>query len=554
MGIITSSNIVITFTTTQNQKSNTYNNTTIIDFEDCETSLRNNYNLTNNETIYIKKIDKIQDGMKALKVEYDAYAKLSGNNLINLNLTVCENNKISIFMPIILTGNLDKYNQSSKYYNDICYTTISEDGTDIILKDRQNEFIDKDLIVCQEDCYFSEYNHDTFKARCICNVKQCSESFEEMNINKAKILENFKNIYNFINFKFLVCYKKLFNKDILNNVGCYIIFSIIIFHIITIIILSIKQFSLIKKIIKKIVSVKYKNFLKRKEKKDSLEKHQFKTKVLSTQKNFGKKIKKINHCFNKNLCNNSKIKMNLHHSKIPKDKKKKKSNNKYITDEEINGFSYDMSLKYDKRTYCQYYISLLKTKHNLISVFNDNDYNYKIIKFNLFLIGFTIEYTINALFYNDDTMHKIYKTKGEFDIETQIPIAVYSTIISNILNYPLNFFGLSNDPIINFKQDNSIINIKKRTKLLIKNLIIKFILYFIISFLFLLFCWYYISIFGVIYKNTQMHLLKDTLISIGLSLIFPLIIYLLPGIFRIPSLSNKKRKCLYNFSKILQLF
>ena len=58
--------------------------------------------------------------------------------------------------------------------------------------------------------------------------------------------------------------------------------------------------------------------------------------------------------------------------------------------------------------------------------------------------------------------------------------------------------------------------------------------------------------FGVIYKNTQMHLLKDTLISFGLSLFFPFIIYLLPGIFRIPSLSNNnKRQCLYNFSKFL---
>ena len=189
-------------------------------------------------------------------------------------------------------------------------------------------------------------------------------------------------------------------------------------------------------------------------------------------------------------------------------------------------------------------------------MFNNNDYNSKIIKINLFLFGFAIEYTINALFYNDDTMHKIYKIKGEFDLETLIPIAVYSTIISTILDYSFNFLSLSNDSIINFKQDNSIINIKKRTKSLINNLIIKFILYFIISFLFLLFFWYYISIFCVIYKNTQIHLLKDTLISMGLSLIFPFVIYLLPGIFRIPSLSikNKKRECLYNFSKILQLF
>ena len=61
--------------------------------------------------------------------------------------------------------------------------------------------------------------------------------------------------------------------------------------------------------------------------------------------------------------------------------------------------------------------------------------------------------------------------------------------------------------------------------------------------------------FGAIYKNTQLHLLKDTLISFGISMLTPFAIYLLPGLFRIPSLSNpnKKREWLYKFSKLLQL-
>ena len=61
--------------------------------------------------------------------------------------------------------------------------------------------------------------------------------------------------------------------------------------------------------------------------------------------------------------------------------------------------------------------------------------------------------------------------------------------------------------------------------------------------------------FGAIYKNTQIHLLKDTLMSFGLSMISPLVIYLFPGLFRIPALSNTKkdRKFLYNFSKVLQI-
>ena len=200
---------------------------------------------------------------------------------------------------------------------------------------------------------------------------------------------------------------------------------------------------------------------------------------------------------------------------------------------------------------------MLKIQHNLIrALFNKDDYNSGIIKIDLFFIGFTIEYTVNGLFYNDDTMHKIYESKGQFNLESQIPIIVYSIIISYIFNLPLNFFALSNDVIISFKRDRTKNNIIKKAKSLKKVLACKFFLYFIISFLFLFFFWYYISLFDVIYKNTQINLLKDTLMSFGLSLFIPFVIYLFPGFFRIPALSNRKnkREYLYNFSKFLQSF
>ena len=95
------------------------------------------------------------------------------------------------------------------------------------------------------------------------------------------------------------------------------------------------------------------------------------------------------------------------------------------------------------RSYFQYYTFLLKTQHNLIfAFFYKNDYNLSIIKIDLFFIGFTIEYTVNCLFYIDDTMHKIYESKGYFDLEIQLPIAIYSTLISMVLNYPFNFLAL----------------------------------------------------------------------------------------------------------------
>ena len=145
--IIKTEKMIITLTTTENQKNNINNKITKIYLDDCEILLRNYYNISDNETLYIKKIDAHQEGTNALKIEYDVYAKLFRNNLIKLNLTICEKSKISVYIPIIINEPLDEYNSSSGYYNDICYTITSEDGTDILLKDRQNDFIDKDKIV-----------------------------------------------------------------------------------------------------------------------------------------------------------------------------------------------------------------------------------------------------------------------------------------------------------------------------------------------------------------------------------------------------------------------
>ena len=163
---------------------------------------------------------------------------------------------------------------------------------------------------------------------------------------------------------------------------------------------------------------------------------------------------------------------------------------------------------------------------------------------------------MNALFYSDDTMHKIYESNGSFDIEYQLPKIVYSSLISILLNTLLKLLALSNDGIIELKENKDKNDVNERGDKLKKKLRIKFVLYFIISFIFLLFFWYYISMFGAIYRNTQFHLLKDTLVSFGLSLLEPFGIYLLPGIFRIPALSDPKREkqCLYKFSTILQIF
>ena len=236
---------------------------------------------------------------------------------------------------------------------------------------------------------------------------------------------------------------------------------------------------------------------------------------------------------------------------------KKMDKQKEFTDEEINELNYELAIKYDKRSFGMYYISLLRTKHNFIfSFFYNKDYNSKIIKYDLFFINFAIYYGVNAPFFNDDLMHKIYEKKGSYDIINQIPSIIYSTLISSALNILLKILSLSSKDIINFKRLKSEEGIKRRKKNLKFKLKVKFISFFIIGFILLLFFWYYLSIFSVIFKNTQIYLIKDTLFSYALSLFYPFLIYLIPGLFRIPALAKPKKKniYLYKVSKFLQIF
>ena len=102
------------------------------------------------------KFEVNQDGMKIPKIEYELFSKLKGNNLEKLNLKACENIKINILLPIEVKDNLDKLNSKSDYYNNICYKAKSDSNTDISLKDRKKELVNK--TVCQEECDFNNYN------------------------------------------------------------------------------------------------------------------------------------------------------------------------------------------------------------------------------------------------------------------------------------------------------------------------------------------------------------------------------------------------------------
>ena len=437
--------------------------------------------------------------------------------------------------------------------------------------------------ICEEKCDFTSYNYETKKAVCSCNIKTEIPLINDIKIKKNTLLNSFTDINNIANIQFLKCYKIVFQKKyILKNIGFYIYACLIILDLICLLFfindykLIIKEIGIIKNYFLNKNSIEKNQNIPNKKLKFNKNKSSSKKLINSISQKKGKNLAMIN-----KLNNPPKYKVNkknISHNNIGNKKKNNnsnyfKSNNIFIfknatkhkknnfeintlvklNHNEINDLSFYDALAKDNRYLFQYYSSLLKTKHSIIYIFYSEDYNLKTIKISIQIFDFATLISINALFFNDSTMHKIYVDQGSFNFIYQLPQIIYSTIISSVLNMLIQLLGLTEENILKFKNVKlPLRNLSQKYNKLIIVLKIKFIFFYILNFSFLLLFWYYVTCFCGMYRNTQIHLLKDSLISFISSLITPFGIYLIPGIFRIWAL-KRKSKILYGFSKLLQM-
>ena len=628
-------------TPSSNQNNKEYDDLSTIKLGECETKLKNFYNINEDESLLILKADIYYEGLLAPIVIYEIYHPRTKERL---DLIHCQDVQINISIPVKINENeLFKHDPTNEFYNDICFTYTSENGTDITLNDRQDEFINNNLTLCENGCKYNSYNSKSKKVICDCFIKLELPLISEIKVDREKLKKNFMDIKSLININIMKCYKVLLSKQgLIKNIGSYILLSFIFIYIISYNVFFLVEYEKLVEIIDKIIKNKLsnkkggntienninvetqnrneidnkdndngiinKNSIKKKIAKKSLKiitgkgvttfnecikkknnpppKNNKETKKFKNQRKSQSKLN-LNHSLNKSSYTNNIIDIN---KKNDENKTIKLENNKikfYVfsemielcllfsiikakwkivnlknekksiinfNDYELNNMEYDEALKYDKRTYFQYYWSLLKTKQALIfSFIQSNDYNSTITKICLFVFSFALYLTINALFFTDSTIHEIYEEEGNFNFIYQLPQILYSSIISSVINILIKFLSLSEKNILKLKNEKKTNDLTSEKKKLLNILRIKFIWFFNISLIFLLLFWYYLGCFCAIYKNTQIHLLKDCLISFALSLLYPLGINLLPGIFRIPSLKNNKKKCYYQISKIAQL-
>ena len=520
-----------------------------------------NINGNLNEELTIFKVSYLIPKTNTQIMEYLIFT----NEGVQLNLDICKDLQIQYSIPLeINEKDIYKYDPNSEFYNEICIQYKSESNTDVTQYDRKNDFNEKNMALCENDCEFKEYNKQSQKVICNCKIKRVFKSLR--GIDKGKLLKKFTNYKNLFNLEVIKCYKLLFSKKgLISNIGNYIIISIIFIIIINLILFSIKGYQIffnrIHGIINKNINDNIQEKILDQTKSNKINLNNKKNKYKSSPPKQRRNKKSKTH---KALKSKSHISVSneviISKTNFPNiNKEDKNILDIKRNDYEMNILSYKDALQYDDRNYRQYYLSLLRTKQLIIFTFyTRSDYNSRLIKINLFFSSFALYYTVKALFFNDEVMHVIYKNKGVYNFLFQLPQIIYSTIISIILGTILSHLSLTQNNVTKIK--NSIYEresneYKIEFDKFIKRLKLKFVLFFVINFSLLIFFWYYLSCFCAVYKNTQGYLIKDVLISFGISLIYPFLLNLLPGLFRIKSLKDRdgKHKYMFYFSKILQL-
>ena len=492
-------NIQYQLTTSKNQKNSSYNNMTTIDLGTCEEKLKLKNGIDPSLPLIIFKIDYYPPDSLIPIIGYEIYHPITKEKL---NLSLCEDVFMKLNIPInIDENNLFKYDPNSEFYTDNCFSYTTENGTDIIMKDRKQEFSDNKLSICENDCTFVEYNQQDKQSSCDCKIKNKENTISEIIESSNQLGNNFNNeesdsssASTASNIISITCTKALFSKDGLkNNISSYILIIFITHYLVSILFFIKCGYPLLVNDIQKIINERQK--VKKQNQKSNQIASQIGRKSKKIQKNFEKKISKrkshyppkkskfnffnnINPLKSKKLIeikttkrlstsnNNSRNMLsnkniNINNIINPRKMSLAKIINRNIkisfNDYELNSLNYTNAILYDKRTCVEYYLSLIKSKNAIIFSFCPRkDYNSMIIRSCIFSLSFSIYYAINFAFFTDDIMHSIYERQGKYDFLYFIPKIVFSFFVAYHITILIKIIFLSERNITQIRQQSTL--------------------------------------------------------------------------------------------------
>ena len=212
-----------------------------------------------------------------------------------------------------------------------------------------------------------------------------------------------------------------------------------------------------------------------------------------------------------------------------------------IDKKELNDVPYTKALRLDTRSFFEIFLFTIANKIEIINMFYyKNIYVHLSMTISLYLFAFLLDVALNCFLYTDDVVSEKYHNEGSLEMITSLSLSFVSNIISSIITYFLGRLGAYSDILdimvndIYLKKYYYINMIKFR-----KYLKIRLSFFYFFQFFGCIIMTYYITIFCVIYNNSQISIMINYIYGVLESLAISFGISLLITILRYLSIKNK---------------
>ena len=240
----------------------------------------------------------------------------------------------------------------------------------------------------------------------------------------------------------------------------------------------------------------------------------------------------------------------------------KKLQEKYdINEEEYlksdpDDMEYDDAIKYDKRTFWEYFSNKFRENQIIMNTFFNKD-NLKpmSIKILLLLLNIDLYFVVNGLFYSESYISQLFHSDKEDNFFSFFPRSIsrffYATIVGVIISFLIDCMFIQEKKIkkVFIREKENQTKIKNEIALILKSLKENYIIFIIICIIISLFSWYYVCCFNNVYPGVKGEWIKSSISIMIIIQLLSALAGLIAALIRLISFECKSEK-LYKLKDI----
>ena len=537
---------------------------TIIDFHECYEKIQKNYTLEGISLIIL--IADFLKNNKLVNTLFYFFHPETGE-ILSIN-GICDEAKFTVekslnYFPEIdvqqaqffKDQNIDLFNTSDVFYNDLCCFFESPNGRDVPLKERILIFY-PNITLCDDNCNDEGVNLTSMKAICECKLKEILS--EAKDATKLVGLD-FTDLIESLSIDVLKCFKNVFQyKYFIKCYGGFISLFLIVIQSICAIISYKVSMNKIRKTALTLIG-KYSILLNSRISLQSPPRKSIKSvnplsslNNIYNNSNYSNSRLRNETNLRSSLKNTKKSKKRLlfrHKKKITKDniinnktqkpqiispekkpRKARKSLNcsalqlngeKYIKEylaTAMDELDYDELIIRENRSFWRMFLDKLIANQKIIDLFYNNNWIIpKSIRLIFLIVMIDLYLVVNALFYNEAYIRDLYYLDKEETFFSFVPRSlnriVYTSLASEVLDFIISLLFPTENKIkkIMIRKKNNVREMKDKIIISTKNIINNYVIFIIISYVLTIFSWYYISCFNNVYPYLKLEWIKSSI-------------------------------------------